>query len=197
MFYLLLKIIISPFFWLFYRPKIKNFGRLFFSGRGIFISNHFSLGDPIRLAFVAPRPIHFMAKQELFDSKIKRFFLKQLLAFPVYRKQADMLSLKQAMAVLEKNHIFGIFPEGRRSLTGELDSFEKGAAFLAIRCNAPIIPIYADPNWKKRGQVRMIVGETILPNEVAKTYAGRSVDSVTDAIRDALQKLKNELELMP
>ena len=138
-----------------------------------------------------------MAKQELFDSKIKRFFLKQLLAFPVYRKQADMLSLKQAMAVLEKNHIFGIFPEGRRSLTGELDSFEKGAAFLAIRCNAPIIPIYADPNWKKRGQVRMIVGETILPNEVAKTYAGRSVDSVTDAIRDALQKLKNELELMP
>lgn len=197
MFYVLLKIIISPFFWLFYRPKIKNFGRLFFRGRGILISNHFSLGDPIRLAFVAPRPIHFMAKQELFDSKIKRFFLKQLLAFPVYRKQADMLSLKQAMAVLEKNHIFGIFPEGRRSLTGELDSFEKGAAFLAIRCNAPIIPIYADPSWKKRGQVRMIVGETILPNEVAKTYAGRSVDSVTDAIRDALQKLKNELELMP
>ena len=197
MLYVLLKIIISPFFWLFYRPKIKNFGRLFFRGRGILISNHFSLGDPIRLAFVAPRPIHFMAKQELFDSKIKRFFLKQLLAFPVYRKQADMLSLKQAMGVLEKNHIFGIFPEGRRSLTGELDSFEKGAAFLAIRCNAPIIPIYADPNWKKRGQVRMIVGETILPNEVAKTYAGRSVDSVTDAIRDALQQLKNELELMP
>ena len=197
MLYVLLKIIISPFFWLFYRPKIKNFGRLFFRGRGILISNHFSLGDPIRLAFVAPRPIHFMAKQELFDSKIKRFFLKQLLAFPVYRKQADMLSLKQAMGVLEKNHIFGIFPEGRRSLTGELDSFEKGAAFLAIRCNAPIIPIYADPNWKKRGQVRMIVGETILPNEVAKTYAGRSVGSVTDAIRDALQKLKNELELMP
>ena len=197
MFYLLLKIFISPFFWLFYRPKIKNFGRLFFSGRAIFISNHFSLGDPIRLAFIAPRPIHFMAKQELFDSKLKRFFLTQLLAFPVYRKQADMLSLKQAMAVLDKNHIFGIFPEGRRSLTGELDSFEKGAAFLAIRCNAPIIPIYADPNWKKRGQIRMIVGETILPNEVAKTYAGRSVDSVTDAIRDALQQLKNELELMP
>ena len=197
MFYVLLKILISPFFWLFYRPKIKNYGRLFFSGRAIFISNHFSLGDPIRLAFIAPRPIHFMAKQELFDSNIKRFFLKQLLAFPVYRKQADMLSLKQAMAVLDKNHIFGIFPEGRRSLTGELDSFEKGAAFLAIRCNAPIIPIYADPNWKKRGQIRMIVGETILPNEVAKTYAGRSVDSVTDAIRDALQQLKNELELMP
>jgi len=197
MFYLIIKILLTPFFWLIYRPKVKNFGRLFFRGRGILISNHFSLGDPIRLAFVAPRPVHFMAKQELFDSKLKRFFLTQLLAFPVYRKQADMLSLKQAMAVLEKNHIFGIFPEGRRSLTGELDSFEKGAAFLALRCNAPIIPIYADPFWKKRGQVRMVIGETIDPNEIAKTFAGRSVDAVTDAIRDELQLLKNELELMP
>ena len=197
MLYIIVKILLTPFFWLIYRPKIINLGRLFFRGKAILISNHFSLGDPIRLAFVAPRPIHFMAKQELFDSKLKRFFLTQLLAFPVYRKQADMLSLKQAMAVLDKNHIFGIFPEGRRSLTGELDSFEKGAAFLAIRCNAPIIPIYADPYWKKRGQIRMIIGETIHPDEVAKSFAGRSVDAVTDAIRDALQLLKNELELLP
>lgn len=192
----LVKYLLSPFFWLLYWPKVKNFRRLFFRGRGILIANHFTLGDPIRLAFVAPRPIHFMAKQELFDSPIKRAVLKSLLAFPVYRKQADMHSLKQAMVVLEKNHIFGIFPEGRRSLTGELDSFEKGAAFLAIRCNAPIIPIYADPDWKKFGRVRMIVGEAIIPSDIANRFAGRSVDSVTDAIRDSMQQLKNEMERM-
>jgi 1-acyl-sn-glycerol-3-phosphate acyltransferase len=193
----LVKYLLSPFFWLFYRPKVKNLKRLFFRGRGILISNHFTLSDPIRLAFVAPRPIHFMAKQELFDSPIKRFFLQSLLAFPVYRKQADMHSLKQAMVVLEKNHIFGIFPEGRRSLTAELDSLEKGAAFLALRCDAPIIPIYSDPDWKKHGRVRMIVGETIHPNQIAQQFAGRSVDSVTEAIRDSMQELKNEMELMP
>ena len=197
MFYIFFKYLITPFFWLIYRPKVVNLGRLFFRGRGILISNHFTLGDPIRLAMVAPRPVHFMAKQELFNTPLKRFFLKQLLAFPVYRKQADMLSLKQAMSVLEHDHIFGIFPEGRRSLTGELDSFEKGAAFLALRCNSPIVPIYADPNWKKRGRVRLIVGETIDPNAIAKAHAGRGVDAVTDAIRDALQQLKNELERMP
>jgi len=197
MLYLIIKYLLTPFFWLIYRPKVKNLGRLFFRGRGILISNHFSLGDPIRLAFVAPRPVHFMAKQELFDSPLKRFFLKGLLAFPVYRKQADILSLKQAMEVLEKNHIFGIFPEGRRSLTGELDSFEKGAAFLALRCSSPVVPIYADPGWKKRGRIRMIVGEPIDPNEIAGRFAGRGVDAVTDAIRDSLQRLKNEMELMP
>ena len=197
MIYVFFKYLFSPFFWLFFWPSVKNFDRLFFRGSAIVVSNHFSLSDPIRLALVAPRPMHFMAKQELFNSKLKRFFLRGLLAFPVYRKHADMLSLKQAMSVLERGHIFGIFPEGRRSITGELDSFEKGAAFLALRCNAPIIPIYADPNWKKRKKIRMIVGETLNANEISKAYAGRGVDAVTDAIHDHMQLLKNEMELMP
>ncbi len=196
MIYILVKYLLTPFFWLIYRPKIKNLGNLFFRGRGILISNHFSLGDPIRLAMVAPRPVHFMAKQELFGSPLKRFFLKQLLAFPVYRKHADMASLKQAMTVLDRGRLFGIFPEGRRSITGELDTFEKGAAFLALRCNARIVPIFADPDWKKHGhKVRMIVGEPMDPNEIAKEHAGRAVDAVTEAIRDRMQLLKNEMEL--
>jgi len=196
MVYVILKFILTPFFWLIYRPRVKRFGNLFFRGRGILISNHFSLGDPIRLAFVAPRPVHFMAKQELFNSPLKRFFLKQLLAFPVYRKHVDMASLKQAMTVLEKGHIFGIFPEGRRSITGELDTFEKGVAFLALRCGAPIIPVYADPDWKKHGRITMVVGEAMDAKEISATHAGRAVDAVTDAVRDRMQQLKNELELM-
>jgi len=195
MIYVFFKYLLTPFFWLIYRPRVKNFGYLFLRGRGILISNHFSLGDPIRLALVAPRPVHFMAKQELFDSPLKRFFLKQLLAFPVYRKHADMISLKQAMIVLDKGRLFGIFPEGRRSITGELDTFEKGAAFLALRCGAPIVPIYADPDWKKHGrQVRMVVGEPMDPGAIAGAHAGRAVDAVTQAIRDRMQALKNEME---
>ena len=195
MIYIFFKYLLTPFFWLIYRPKVRNLGNLFFTGRGILISNHFSLGDPIRLALVAPRPVHFMAKQELFNTPLKRFFLKGLLAFPVYRKHADMVSLKQAMTVLERGRIFGIFPEGRRSMTGELDTFEKGAAFLALRCNAPIIPVYADPDWKKHKKIRMIVGEAIDVNQIAEARAGRGVDAVTEAIRDRMQALKNEMEL--
>ena len=195
MIYVFFKYLLTPFFWLFMMPQVKNFGRLFFRGRGIIISNHFSLSDPIRLGMVAPRPVHFMAKQELFNTPLKRFFLKGLLAFPVYRKHADMVSLKQAMTVLERGRIFGIFPEGRRSMTGELDTFEKGAAFLALRCNAPVIPVYADPDWKKHKKIRMIVGEAIDVNQIAEARAGRGVDAVTEAIRDRMQALKNEMEL--
>lgn len=194
MLHVFFKILFTPFFWLFYWPKVEGLRHLFIKGSAIIISNHFSLTDPIRIAFVAPRAIHFMAKQELFTTPIKRWFLNSLLAFPVYRRHADMTSLKQAMTVLEKGRVFGIFPEGRRSLTNELDIFEKGAAFLALRCNAPIIPLYADPEWKKHGRIRMIVGEPMNPKVIADATAGRSVDAVTDAIFDRMQELKNQME---
>lgn len=49
----------------------------------------------------------------------------------------DLQSLKNALKVLDKGEVFGIFPEGKRAVTDSLDEFEKGAAFLAIRSGAP------------------------------------------------------------
>ena len=194
MLYLLLKIIVTPFFWLLYRPRVQGLKNLFFRGKAILISNHHDFSDPVMIACVCPRMVHFMAKQELFEKPLLRWFLgKGLFAFPVYRKHADMASLKQAMALLEKGKMFGIFPEARRSVTGELDAFEKGAAFLALRSGAPIIPLYSDPYAKRRLRVRMIVGEPMDAGAIAAACAGKGVDVVTDAVRDRMQALKNEM----
>lgn len=193
MLYVFFKILLTIPFWIIFRPRVQGFRHLFFRGKAIIISNHYQLADPIYIAFVSPRFIHFMAKQELFATSVGRFFLKSFLTFPVYRKHADMTSLKQAMTVLDTGKAFGIFPEGRRSITEELDEFEKGAAFLALRCNAPIIPIYADPYAPKRLRVRMIVGEPINAKEIADACAGRAVDVVTAALQDRMQQLKNEM----
>ncbi len=190
-------LLIIPFF-LIFRPRIQGFKRLFFTGKAVLVSNHTALKDPVMLAFIAPRIVHFMAKQELFVNPIVRFVLRWgFLTFPVNRKHADMVSLKQAMSVLDKGKVFGIFPEGRRSVTGELDAFEKGAAFLALRCNAPIIPVYADPKAPGKLRVRMIVGEPMDAKAIAAAYSGKAVDAVTDALRDRMQMLKNELETWP
>ena len=139
--------------------------------------------------------VHFMAKKELFEKPLPRFLLRWgFLTFPVNRKHADMASLKQAMSLLDKGEVFGIFPEGRRSVTGELDTFEKGAAFLALRCNAPVIPLYADPKAPRKLRVRMIVGEPMDVKAIAAAYSGKAVDAVSDALRDRMLELKNEME---
>ena len=194
MVYVLLKLLFTVPFVLLFRPRVIGWRNLFFRGKAIIVSNHFELSDPIKIAFVSPRAVHFMAKQELFKNPILRLFMKSFLAFPVNRRHADMASLKQAMTVLDKGRVFGIFPEGRRSITGELDSFEKGAAFLALRCNAPVIPVFADPAAQKRLRIRMIVGEPMDAAAIAASCEGKSVDVVTEALHDRLQALKNEME---
>lgn len=193
MLYVFFKFLLTIPFWILFLPRIKGYKHLFFRGKAILISNHHDLADPIHICFISPRFIHFMAKQELFTTKLSDLLLRGFLTFPVYRKHADMASLKLAMQVLDKGKVFGIFPEGRRSVTGELDEFEKGAAFLALRCNAPIIPYYSDPFAPRRHRARVIVGEPMDAKAIADACGGRAVDAVTNALHDRMQALKNEM----
>ena len=195
MIYVIGKILLSPILLLLLRPRVRGKRHLWRRGSAILVSNHWALTDPILIALICPRIIHYMAKKELFENPIARFLLmKGIYAFPVNRKQADMASLKQAMQVLEKGKVFGIFPEGRRSVTGELDELERGAAFLALRCKVPIIPIYSDPRTYRKRRINMIVGEPMDAAAIAAAHKGKSVDVVTQAIADRLQQLRLQLE---
>lgn len=180
-----------------HRPKI--YGKkenLKLKGGVIFIANHQSFIDPVMLVIAIPRMIHFMAKKELFDGRIKNAVFRSLLVFPVNRKTADIKALKQALELLEKGKAFGIFPEGRRCITGEMDDFEKGAAFIAAKCTAPIVPVYISPS-SYRGTRRLVmnVGEAITADEVKSALYGRKlVDALTDRMQSEMEKLKADTE---
>lgn len=197
MLYLLVKWVLGPFILLFTRPVVYGRQNLRVSGKAIFIANHRSMWDPLILALVSPRNIHFMAKKEIFENKIANLFFRGLLAFPVNRKNVDLQSLKNALSVLNKGKVFGIFPEGKRAVTDAMDEFEKGAAFLAIRSGAPVIPIYIDPRSMRRYYMRpvMIVGKPIDINSiVASANKSALIDVVTDELSDAVDALRVELE---
>ena len=192
MLYVFFKYLVMPLFWLLYRPLIIGHENLFIRGKAIFVCNHISMADPIVLAMVSPRLIHFMAKSELFKNPIGKALMPLLLAFPVNRKQSDMASLKNAIRVLEKGKVFGIFPEGKRAVTDEMDVLEKGAAFLAIRSGAPVVPIYIRPDTYKKMHLRMAVGKPILVGSlVATTPKNKLIDVVTDEISDAMRVLQS------
>jgi len=195
--YITAKIFLAPIVALIMRARVKGVRHLFFRGSGIIVSNHWALTDPVLLAVVCPRVIHFMAKKELFENKFADFFFQKLLfAFPVNRKSADMKSLRKSMEVLKAGHVFGIFPEGSRSATGELDTIEKGAAFLALKTGAPIIPVYSDPNTFRKFRINMVVGEPMDAKAIAAQYVGKPAEVVTEAIGDKLRELKLQLEAL-
>lgn len=83
---------------------------------------------------------------------------RSLFAFPINRKTADLASLRNAMEVLRQGKVFGIFPEGKRSITYDLDELEHGAAFLALRSGAPWYPSISTPAAIAAAGPRCILG---------------------------------------
>lgn len=195
MLYLLIKWTIGQLILLVTRPIVYGRQNLRVKGKAIFIANHRSMWDPLILALVSPRDIHFMAKKELFESKIGNFFFRSLYAFPVNRRNVDLQSLKNALKVLDKGEVFGIFPEGKRAVSDSLDEFEKGAAFLAIRSGAPVIPIYIHPDTSRQLRPVMLVGKPIdVSSIVAAVNKSSLIEVVTDELSDSIDALRAELE---
>jgi 1-acyl-sn-glycerol-3-phosphate acyltransferase len=109
-------------------------------GPVILAANHRSMMDVPVMVLACPRPVVFMAKQELFTDGFRRWAFHNLGGFPVRRDAADVRATDIALAVLERGQVLGLYPEGTRSRTGEMLPLLHGAAWLALRTGAPIVP---------------------------------------------------------
>ncbi|MFC1847744.1 lysophospholipid acyltransferase family protein [Chloroflexota bacterium] len=111
------------------------------SGPLIIVSNHLNNIDPPLLGASIPRTINFMAKQELFERYWVRAIVQGYGAFRVRRGQLDRKSLHQALDQLRDGKVIGMFPEGKRSFNKQLQSPQPGAALLASRSGARMLPV--------------------------------------------------------
>ena len=140
MLYSFLKRIVAVLFWI---GRVKVEGRENFPSEGavILAGNHMGFWDPVVVAAFVDRPIHFMAKEELFEHVLLAKLLRKLNAFPVKRGSPDRTALKTALRILEEDKVLGMFPEGTRSKTGELSKPQHGIAILVLKSRAPIVPV--------------------------------------------------------
>lgn len=140
MIYNLLRAIVNLFFNIFFRITYTGHSNIPVSGPVIVASNHISFWDPPVIGCGISRPIHFMAKEELFTFPIFSWVITKLKAFPVKRGTADRGAIRTALSLLEQGEIIGLFPEGTRSKTGLLGKAEPGLALIAAKSGAVIIP---------------------------------------------------------
>ena len=154
------------------------------AGGALLAGNHVSYLDPVLLWCVSPRPVHFMAKSELFVKGFVAWLLPRLWSFPVNRGEPDRTAIVTATEILKSGGLVGVFPEGSRR---EADAGEAvgeahgGAAFIALRAGVPIVPvaILGTERAMPRGaslprlvKVTIVVGEPIDPAAIAPD-AGR------------------------
>ena len=111
------------------------------TGPLIVVANHLTYIDPPLLGASVPRKIHFMAKEELFDSFRWRVIVEAYGAFPVRRGHWNREALRRAAGALDNGWALGLFPEGKRSLDHCLQDPLPGASLLAARTGALILPV--------------------------------------------------------
>jgi len=110
----------------------------------VFAANHSSYMDtPVVLANL-PVQFRFLAKHGLFTIPFLGWHLKRAGHIPVFREsaRARLKTLSMAADTVQQKHIsLLIFPEGGRTVTGDLQEFSDGASYIAIRAGVPIVPL--------------------------------------------------------
>jgi len=143
MLYAILKPIAMALMRLLFRLEVVSPGMVPATGPVLLVSNHVSVLDPPLVGASAPRPLHFMAKEELFRIPLLGSLIRALNARPVRRDGSDMRALKAALALLQEGRALLVFPEGTRGVEGQpLREGKAGVGMLAVLSGAPVVPVY-------------------------------------------------------
>ncbi len=164
----------------------KNMKKL--KGKNYIIAcNHMSNLDGVMLDIKFFKKFRYLAKKELFKSKFKGGFLKQLGGVSIDRSQADPKAIKEIFRLISKGKNIGIFPQGTRAKTPLIEegSAKEGVAMFSIRTNTPVLPVMLDRKIKAFRRTKLIIGEPIFPDETRKKdkeylseYANHIIESM-------------------
>ena len=168
--YFLARLILIPIFLIYLR--LTRIGREHGKVKGplIVAANHRSFLDPFVIGASLPwrRPLHYVAKVELFERRWQGWILNRLGAYPVRRGQSDEQTLMTSREVLERAGAICIFPEGTRHRTGSLGRPKRGFGRLALETGAAVLPVTV------HGTEQVRRGWKIRPRKV-KVRMGRSL----------------------
>lgn len=156
-----LRVLVVPIYWLL-RPFRFYGNRKVKDGACIYIVNHYSMLDPVYPACTTWEGIHFMAKKEVLKMPLIGFFFRKVKGITANRDGNDVRTLLDCFKCLKNGEKICVFPEGTRNKTGaELLPFHHGAAAIAIKAKAPVVPImmYSKPRFFRMTHV--LVGEPI------------------------------------
>lgn len=134
--------LLRTFFRLFFRIDRSELAKVPQAGPLLMMVNHTSnLEGPMLYAFLQPRPLHALAKQELWEQKFMAYLMDMWKSIPVDRQNMGRSTMDACFKVLEDRHILAIAPEGTRSKDGNLQEGKGGVAFIAHKKDVPMIPV--------------------------------------------------------
>lgn len=166
-----------------YPRKVIGQDQMPAQGPVIVVCNHKYFFDVFNLTTIFGRRLTFMAKKELFQNRILGALIRRYGAFPVDRDGNDLAAIRSAMAVLKKDGVLAIFPEGTRSHGIVLGELKQGVALIAQKSGAQILPVYINHTDRIFARMQVHVGApfTLPPTTRADAaYLAASMETVRE-----------------
>jgi 1-acyl-sn-glycerol-3-phosphate acyltransferase len=126
---------------LFFRFRVVHRERMIQSGPAILTMNHQSYLDPPLAGITCDRAIYFLARRTLLDAPLLGWLLPKLNVIPVNQDGVDRSAIKAMIRVLKAGNAVLVFPEGSRTLDGNLQPAEPGLGFVIAKTLAPVVPM--------------------------------------------------------
>ncbi|WP_211258860.1 lysophospholipid acyltransferase family protein [Spirillospora albida] len=200
-------VVLGPLLRVAFRPRVSGLENVPRTGPVILAANHLAVLDSFVVPLTVPRRVHFLGKQEYFTGSGRRgrataAFFRSVGAIAVDRSggRAAFDALDASAAVLERGGVFAIHPEGTRSPDGRLYRGRTGAARLAMRTGAPVVPVAIEgtDRVQPRGRAVPRPGRISLRFGEALEFSGRGgppgrvAREITDEIMQAIHKLSGQ-----
>jgi 1-acyl-sn-glycerol-3-phosphate acyltransferase len=161
---------------------------------------HRSYVDWLIVARITSRRMRYIAKAEIWKSKLVGRYLEAMGCFPVNRSGADREALERCRAVLVGGEPLVMFPEGTRRSGPVVEDLREGVAFLALRVGVPVVPVGIGGSERAmpRGssiprprRVHVVIGSPVYPPPLAP--GGDSGSKPARISRRAMREFSGEI----
>src|SRR5213595_4038149 len=182
-----------------FRLRIMHRERMIQTGPVILAMNHQSYLDPPLAGIACDRAIYFLARRTLMDLPLFRWLLPKLNVIPVNQEGIDRSALKALIRVLKSGNAALVFPEGARTLDGNLQPAEPGLGLVIAKTLAPVVPMrifgahQALPRGSKKIRlhpITIVVGHPIFFSEADIAERGKDMyQGLSERVMTEIAKL--------
>lgn len=182
--------IVSVLVKLIYRVKINGIENLKDDQPIIISANHIHIFDPVILATLTKRQIFFLSKKELFEKKLFAKFFGKLGVIPIDRDNTDIKAIKSCFRVIRAGNILGIFPEGTRVKTVDINNMKKGVALIALKNKVNILPIHIEGTYRIFSKITVDIYPMIEINNFENMEDSEAIDKLTEELFNQIYQIK-------
>src|SRR5881396_4273454 len=187
---------------LFFQFRVIHRERMIQSGPAILAMNHQSYLDPLLAGITSDRAIYFLARRTLLDAPTLGWLLPKLNVIPVNQEGVDRSAIKAVIRILNAGNGVLVFPEGSRTLDGNLQPAEPGLGLVIAKTLAPVVPmrIFGAHEALPRGgdglhfvPITIVIGEPIFFNVADLAPAGKNLyQRLSERVMAAIAALRLE-----